>query len=210
MEAGGTTRMALLDFRRREAIARKGRDLLEGKRQALVGELLEAAKSAATARDTLRQAVQRARDRLTIAQAVLGQEAIAAAGFAARRDLGIELIERNVWGLRYPDVRHEAAARAPGGRGAPLAGTPPLLDEAAAAWEDTLDGVLQAVSVQWRLRRLAEEIRRTTRRIHALEDRLLPDLARRIRAVRARLEESEREDRFRLQRFKARRASGEA
>lgn len=54
----------------------------------------------------------------------------------------------------------------------------------------------------YRLRRLADEIQRTSRRVNALEHILLPQLVARRNAIHLVLEEREREDLFCLKRIK--------
>ena len=49
---------------------------------------------------------------------------------------------------------------------------------------------------------LADEIRKTTRRVNALEGRLLPALHEQVRYIRGVLDQREREDIFRLKRLK--------
>ena len=55
---------------------------------------------------------------------------------------------------------------------------------------------------EMRLRRLAEEIGRTTRRVNALENILIPRLQTQLDYIQMILEEREREDLFRLKRVK--------
>ena len=49
---------------------------------------------------------------------------------------------------------------------------------------------------------VGSEIKKTTRRINALTEVVLPNLQRQIRIIRFALEEREREDIFRMKRFK--------
>ncbi len=52
------------------------------------------------------------------------------------------------------------------------------------------------------MHRLAEEIRKTTRRVNAVEQRLLPELREQVHYIRGVLDQREREDIFRLKRLK--------
>ena len=71
--------------------------------------------------------------------------------------------------------------------------------------EEQVD-ILDLATIELRLRRLAEEIGTTTRRINALESVVLPRLERERDQIRSVLDERERQDRFRLKRFTTRRA----
>ena len=67
------------------------------------------------------------------------------------------------------------------------------------------DKVLAAIGIvayEGRLRRMGAEVRKATRRINVLTESVLPRLRGRMRAVRLALEEREREDVFRMKRFK--------
>ena len=58
---------------------------------------------------------------------------------------------------------------------------------------------------QIRLNRLGEEVRKTSRRVNALDQVLIPSLKNEIKFISQALEEMEREDLFRLRRIKQRR-----
>ena len=58
--------------------------------------------------------------------------------------------------------------------------------------------LLDAASTELLLRRLAEALRRTSRQVNTLENRVAPGLSGEIHRVRALLEEREREDHTRL------------
>ena len=62
--------------------------------------------------------------------------------------------------------------------------------------------ILELAPLEASLKRLGSEIRKTTRRINALEEMLMPKLRNEIRFIRSTLEEREREDNFRLRRIK--------
>jgi tRNA-dihydrouridine synthase len=69
-------------------------------------------------------------------------------------------------------------------------------------FEKALEAALRIASVEGRLKRIGEEVRKGTRMINALNEVVLPGLRRRMRAIRLVLEEREREDAFRLRRLK--------
>jgi V/A-type H+-transporting ATPase subunit D len=149
--------------------------------------------------------MQQAQNALTLALAVMGRENVASVGFAAKRDLAIELVERNIWGVRFPDLHYQTAVRAPDTRGYAITGTTPHLDETALKFEEILGLVLKTVSVEMKLKRIGQEIKKVTRRINALKERILPPLRAQIREIKTSLEEREHEDIFRIKRFKRKR-----
>jgi V/A-type H+-transporting ATPase subunit D len=194
--------MHLLMLKQQVEVAQRGLDLLESKREALVREFFTMVGTALTARENLRQGMQQAQNALTLALAVMGRENVASVGFAAKRDLPIELVERSIWGVKFPDLHYQTAVRAPDTRGYAMTGTTPHLDETALKFEEILDLILRTVSVEMKLKRIGQEIKKVTRRINALKERILPPLRMQIREIKTSLEEREHEDLFRIKRFK--------
>jgi V/A-type H+-transporting ATPase subunit D len=108
-------------------------------------------------------------------------------------------------GLRFPEIDHGPLRRACTDRGYGLVGTSPHIDAVADDFESTLELLLEVATQELRLRRLADAIGSTTRRVNALEHVLIPRLQEDCRRIQATLEERERQERFRLQRVSRRR-----
>ncbi|MFN8498641.1 MAG: V-type ATP synthase subunit D [Anaerolineae bacterium] len=197
------TRMELLARRAQLALARQGRDLLKDKRNALWKELLRTMDVVSRESDALEKVAGEARQALAWAEAFDGREAVASAGFAARRPLSIEVAETNVMGVRTPLIERPALRRSSAERGYSLATTSARIDAAAEQFETELEDVIDLAVDELRLKRLAEEIRTTTVRVNALETVLLPQLQAQCAYIERVLEEREREDLFRLKRVKA-------
>jgi V/A-type H+-transporting ATPase subunit D len=202
MEKVSPTRMHLLLLRQQVLVAQKGLNLLESKREALVREFFTMVESAVTAREKLRWGMQQAQNALTLAMGIIGRDAVASVAFATKRNLAIELVERNIWGVRFPDLHHQTAVRALDARGYAITGTTPPMDETARRFEEILDLVLKSVSIEMKLKRIGEEIKKVTRRVNALNERILPPLREQIREIKNRLEEREHENIFRIKHFK--------
>jgi V/A-type H+-transporting ATPase subunit D len=202
MEKVSPTRMHLLLLRQQVLVAQKGLNLLESKREALVREFFAMVESAVIARQDLRQGMQQAQNALTLAIGIMGRNAVASVAFATKRNLAIELVERNIWGVRFPDLHHQTAVRALDARGYAITGTTPHMDETVRRFEEILDLVLKSVSIEMKLKRIGEEIKKVTRRVNALNERILPPWREQIREIKNSLEEREHEDIFRIKRFK--------
>jgi V/A-type H+-transporting ATPase subunit D len=203
MEQVNPTRMELLAKRAQIALASQGRDLLKEKRNALWKELMKTADVVMRGSNELEQVAGEARRALARAEAFDGREAVQSAAFAARRDVSIEVTGLNVMGVPVPMIERKKLGRSSAQRGYSMASTSHRIDAAAARFEDELELVIELAASEMRLRRLAEEIRKTSIRLNALEMVLLPRLEAQRAYIESVLEEREREDTFRLKRVKA-------
>lgn len=203
MEQVNPTRMELLARRAQIALAQQGRDLLKEKRNALWKELMKTADVAMRSGAELERVAGEARRALAWAEALDGRETVQSAAFAARRHLSVEVKGTNVMGVSVPVIERQKLARSAVQRGYSLASTSSRVDAAAARFEDELELVIEVAGSEVRLRRLAEEIRKTTIRVNALEVILLPRLKAQRTHIERVLDEREREDTFRLKRLKA-------
>jgi V/A-type H+-transporting ATPase subunit D len=207
MENTSPTRTSLVELAARRRAAEKGLDLLRGKREALVRELLAAMDRAIASRDRLHEAMKGAASALAVAQGLSGTTEVSSAAAAARREMPVEVSARNVWGVRFPEIRHPRVVRSCEARGYGLSGVSCHTNAAAREFEKALEATLGIASVEARLKRIGDEVRKGTRMINALNEVVLPGLRRRMRAIRLVLEEREGEDAFRLRRFKKSRAA---
>ena len=202
MEQVNATRTELLSRRAQIRLATQGAQLLRGKREALVREFLTQLSAFNQARDSMRKSLLRAKRALIRALSLDGPEAVASAGLAAVGGVTVELAERNIWGVRVVDVTTAWDGRSAGERRYSPLGTSARVDESAERFEDVLAEIVRVAPLDRKMRRLAEEIRKTSRRVNALEQRLLPDLQEQVQFIRATLDQREREDVFRLKRLK--------
>ena len=76
------------------------------------------------------------------------------------------------------------------------------IDEAADAYSLLVEKVVKAAEMEATLKRLLEEIEATKRRVNALEFKVIPEMKEAQTFIQLRLEEMEREETFRLKRFK--------
>jgi len=202
MEQISPTRSELLSRRAQIRLARQGADLLRGKREALVREFLSELQRFVDTREALAKELAQAKQSLMRALAVDGPEAVASAGLASRRTIELQTTQRSIWGTRIVDVATDYAPRTSAERGFSAAGASARIDETAERFEAVLELLLRAAPLDRKLARLAEEIRRTSRRVNALEQRLLPSLEEQVLYIRGVLEQREREDVLRLKHLK--------
>ena len=207
MEQASPTRTELLTRRAQIRLARQGVDLLKGKREALVREFITELRRFVAERETLSRALGEAAQSLMRCLALDGREAVGSAALAARRAVEVELEEKNIWGIRVSEVASDYHAHPAGGHRGTTLGASARIEDAAERFQEVLEGLIKVAPLDRKMRRLAEEIRKTTRRVNALEQRLLPTLRGEVDYIRAVLDQREREDIFRLKRLKKKHAS---
>ena len=204
MATASPTRMNLLKLRSRVRVAADGARLLRSKRDALFREFLRAVDTVVSSRTRLERLCREGTNALNLSLAKEGPEAVRSAGLAAARNLHLKVKERRVWGVPVPELTSRELVRSPEARGYSLTGTGILIDETATAFEKLIQQALQIASEEIRLKRIGQEIQKTSRRVNALEQILIPSLKREIRFIIRSLEERDRENVFRFKRLKAR------
>lgn len=198
MEDVSATRSELLARRVRIRLAEQGRDLLKEKRTALVNEFARLSREAVEGMDALRRSASAATQALSTAVALDGPEAVGSAALITDRELAVAVRSRTVAGVRIDELEANGAARAADARGYALVSTSGRIDLAAHRFEVVLDQLLKFAVLELTLRRLVEEIERTTRRLNALEHVVVPRIATERDWIKQVLEDRELESRVRL------------
>ncbi len=198
------TRSELNRKRAQIELVQKGRDLLQQKRNALMEELRRSADDVLSEAQALDDAAAAARRALALAAAHDGPEVIGSAALAAQEPLAVAIGSTRVMGVHVLRIEPKALVRTASDRPHGPTHSAPRLDAAALAFEAELEALLDVANQELRLRRLAEAIRETIRRVNALEYILLPRLQQQLKLIELRLTEREREDIYRLKMIKAR------
>jgi V/A-type H+-transporting ATPase subunit D len=76
------------------------------------------------------------------------------------------------------------------------------IDSTADKYEELLEKVVEAAETQTKILKLLEEIEKTKRRVNALEHKVIPEFNDALDMVQQTLEESEREETFRMKKIK--------
>ena len=197
--------MNLLQRKAQIKLAQQGVELLRNKRDALLKEFMSEVQPLLSARNEAQKELCNAIDALIISLAIDGTEKVQSAAFVYAEELSIKIEERNIWGIKVPHIKPAAGPmRSPFERGYAITETSTRIDETAASFKTLIDLVIKMAPIEIKLKRLGQEIRKTSRRVNALELVLIPNLARELRFIRDTLEERAREDIFRLKRLKGR------
>lgn len=201
------TRTNLLLLRERRSAVVNCTGILKGRRQALIKKFLEIGRPLLNSREETRRRYRQGITELQISLGLEGQEYIASLALVSQRHLGVELVDMNILGLHYLDLKQaETANRSLVDRGYDYPSITPHLDEAMQLFEGIVEEMLAMARYEGLLRRLGEELLRITRRIRVLEERVLPGLQVEIRVIFQYLAEREREAYYRLKLFKSHKA----
>jgi len=196
------TRMNLLLRQNQVKLAQQGVDLLKRKRDALVADFFNIVRRALAARERLTKSAEEAYTLLSLAKAVEGREVLEAAALADSRHLEVEIATKNIWGTRIPTITTNEVRRSILARGQDPVAVTARTVESADHFEEVVGVILEVASTEVTLRKIGEEIKKTTRRVNALEQVVIPRIRGEIRYIRDVLEQRAREDVFRLKRIK--------
>ncbi|MCP4450021.1 MAG: V-type ATP synthase subunit D, partial [Planctomycetes bacterium] len=200
MEQVSATRTEMLTRRSQIRLAEQGAELLRSKRDALVREFLAELRRFVEARKAMRRSVLDAVQALMQTLAIDGQEAVMSTALASRRTVSLDVTAQNFWGTKVYDMTSDYSVPEAAERGYGAAATSVRLEEAAEGFEQAVSDILHLAPMDLKLRALADDMRKTSRRVNALEQRLLPQLKEQVRMIQNALDQREREDIFRLKR----------
>jgi len=196
--------MELLTLRKRRTIAERGRDLLREKLDALMIEFFQFVREISTLRAKAQELLIEAYSNFVTAQMVMGYLKLEQTSVGVEDRFTIESKSRNVIGVTIPYIQVSIK---------PLTGFPYSvydtsirLDEATLKMAEAIKAVAELSSAEAAVRKLAQAIAATKRRVNSLEYVIIPRMLATIRYIEMHLEEAEREDFFRLKRIKSRMA----
>jgi len=197
------TRMELLEINKRITLATKGHKLLKEKRDTLVTEFFDIIREEKKVRKMLMKKMDEAYKNLAMAEAVLGADEVETLAKSVSESKSINIGIRNVMGVKLP--RMELKSKDESKKYDEMMNLPHVslkLKEAAENFDEVSRDMIKLAELQESLMKLGEEIKKTKRRVNALEYILIPRLKATRDYIRMRLEEMERENFFRLKAIK--------
>src|SRR5574340_988662 len=165
------TRTNLIRIRKDLSFAREGYEILDRKREVLTTELVRVAHEADVLQKEVWDLLDRAYKALAKARLTLGSDQVEWAALAANETVDVHLKLRGIMGVAIPVIE---------ARGEPqsmlysLSGTNAALDEAAAAFREVVIKTPQLSMLVTTVWRLAGELRKTQRRVNALQHIFIP------------------------------------
>lgn len=178
---------------------REGHDLLDRKREVLLQELLDRIVNAERIQQNAREELAEAQDALIEARIHKGVDRIEWIGLSPGIESEARVRARSIMGVEVPVVEVDFMERRLSyGPGSPS----PAVDNARRHWLDVLHllGELsQVITTVWRL---SQELRKTQRRVNALDEIVIPRYEATIESIEDKLAEQERASIVRAKRVK--------
>jgi V/A-type H+/Na+-transporting ATPase subunit D len=195
------TRSNLIRVRQDLQFAREGYEILDRKREVLTTELIRVAHEAAALQEEMWKLIAEAYRALEKAQLTMGTEHVEWAALAAHKSVDVQLKFRGIMGVPLPLIE---ASGGPPEMLYSLGDTSATLDEASASFHEVLSRIPDLSRLVTAVFRLANELRKTQRRVNALQHIFIPEYEETVAFIVSTLEERDREETFRLKLLKTR------
>jgi V/A-type H+-transporting ATPase subunit D len=185
------TRGNLVKLTHSMKMAQSGHDLLDQKRQVLMMELVRFIGSAKTIQHDVEHIFKDAYEALTKANISLGIDTVEDISESVPETTDIVVRLHSVMGVEIPDVDPLSSETVPSYS---FHGSSGAMDAAYAQFRKVMALLAQLAEVETSVYRLAVQIRKTHRRVNALEKVVIPADNAEIRFISDVLEEGDRED----------------
>jgi V/A-type H+/Na+-transporting ATPase subunit D len=184
------------------SFARDGLELLDEKKQALMAHIDSLSTKAERVRTSMSLALKEAYGHLRQAMVAHGRLGCERAALATRAGEEVAVMEKSFMGVALPVVRISLPKLLPAYG---FLETGVSMDDVAASIRGSLEVIAELAEIEVGLLRLMAEIKRTIKRVNALENIYIPLYEATIKHMQGSLQEKEREFLFQLKRQKARR-----
>lgn len=193
------TKSNLMKTKEELQFAKLGYELLDQKRNILVMELLNLVERADAAQKVLDETFATAFKSLENGVLQIGKLKIASFSSGVNINSQIDLQSRKVMGVSLPIVQTSFEEKSPYFS---MSGTPYYIDEAISHFKNVVQSIGAFAELKISITRLAKEVKKTIRKVNALEKIVIPDLQETVTHISNRLEEAERENLILLKNIK--------
>ncbi len=195
------TKSKLIETKRALSLAKEGHVLLDKKRNVLIREMMRLIDSAREIQDNMERVFAQAYESLQKANLSIGIEHVEEVGIAVEEVKNLSIRLKSIMGVEIPEISEISEEIAPSYG---FVKTDANLDRAHKSFKKALSLIADLAEIETKVYRLAREIKKTQRRVNALENVLIPQYEETVKFIEAYLEETERDDFFRMKRLKQR------
>jgi V/A-type H+-transporting ATPase subunit D len=197
------TRSNLIRIKKDLQFAREGYEILDRKREVLTTELVRVAHEAEVHQQEIWKLLISAYRALEKARLTMGSDHVEWAALAANKTVNVHLKFRGIMGVAIPVIE---ASGEPHEMLYSLGDTNAALDEASSTFREVLIKIPEMSMLVTTVWRLAGELRKTQRRVNALQYIFIPNYEATVAFIVSSLEEREREEIFSLKWLKTKMA----
>ena len=194
------TRINLIQTKKTLVLAQSGRDVLERKRDILLRELRNSIYESERARTDLLEALAKAYQAIKEARMAKGPETIANIACGSRFEADFLMDFKSVMGVVVPAVEFQGSVEVKPDYG--FANTSSELDRAFREFYNLLDLLADLARAEGTAYQIANDVKRTQRRVNALNFVLIPMYRNITKQIAQVLEEKDREEFVRTKRIK--------
>lgn len=194
------TRMELLSVNSKIALARRGLDMLKKKRDTLITEQMKAIEELNNYRKEMEEMLSESYRSAKLAELAMGSLSYLTTAYDALGKIALTVSHKKIVGVNVPIL--DARLKDGEWRSYSLNGTPACLDGAAMNLTKAALIACRLASLEKKVHVLSDEIRKTRRKVNALEKVKITDLEAASTYIRGYLDEMEREDYSRLKHIK--------
>jgi V/A-type H+-transporting ATPase subunit D len=180
-----------MEMKRRIGFIERGTEFLKLKRDHLAKELTNSIDILKGRRSRLLEELQVAYRAVTAAYISLGPTEVQSQAKSIKSRLELEILPRSVMGVRYPYIKVEKEPQITGELDI-------TLSEAAEKVMNVLDDILQLAEYESRAERIADELGKTSRKVNALENTIIPSYRGIIKFIEDKLDEEALEELVRM------------
>lgn len=199
-ESVSPTRINLIQTKKTLNLAQSGREVLERKRDILLREIRKSIFDAEKSRTELLEALAKAYQSLKEASMAKGSETIANTSLGSSRKADYQIDSRSIMGVAVPSVSFKTDQNKKPDYG--FASTNVELDKAFKQFSRVVELLADVAMAEGITFQIANDVRRTQRRVNALNYVLIPRYRNTAKWIELVLEEKEREEFVRTKRIK--------
>ena len=196
------TRSEELRLKERIELAENGHNILEKKRDGLIHEFMEITGDAKEVNQELADVYSQAKLKLLMSKIYDGEDKVQANAFPVKDEPKITSSTQNIMGVVVPEIETEKISTNILQREYGITSASSRIDSVADKYEKLLEKIVEAAETQTKILKLLNEIEKTKRRVNALEHKVIPEQKDALETISQSLEESEREETFRMKKVK--------
>jgi len=193
------TRQELLKLKEKFKSAKRGHKLLKDKRDSLIQIFMLSYREAAELRKSVDTSYIPIRERFKLASADMSKKYLDAIADTSTMQITIDRKVKNIMGVKVQELTTAVSGSA---MTYSLLATNYHLDDSLFRLTRSLPDFMLLIEKEYRVRKLAEEIEKTRKRVNALEYVILPELKAQIKYITAKLDEMALQNTVRLMKIK--------